>query len=159
MIAVPDMTEEMHDPILLTFSVNVPVWWQKYDAGVRQARHRYIAAVRTKAEKTNSLGVEVKTAAYEFRNADRKLSLYRDDLLPKAEQAVRSTQAAYQTGSADLASLLEAQRIFLEFQLSRERALADRQQALARLEWLVGRPVTIGQAQGVPRDAAPQPVR
>lgn len=130
------------NPIALTFSINMPIWWEKYAAEVREARERHWAALKDKADKGNSLGADLKMAAYNFRNAERKIRLYRDTLLPKARQAMKSTQAAYQSGTAGFSDLIDSQRILLEFDLSYERALADRQQGLALLEMLVGKPIS-----------------
>ena len=43
--------------------------------------------------------------------------------------------------------LIDAERVLLEFQLSYERALANRTQRLAELEMLVGREVPRGKAE------------
>jgi outer membrane protein TolC len=137
--AAGNMTDDMRNPVALMFSLNIPIWWEKYAAGVREARARLVAAEREKVEKANSLTVDLKFTAYNYRNAERKIVLYRDTLLPKARQSLKSTQAAYQTAGASFSDLIDAQRILLEFQLSYERALADRRQALAEMEMIVGR--------------------
>lgn len=129
------------NPIAVMVSVNVPIWWNKYAAGVRQAQARYNAAMKDKQDKTYSLGSDIRMESYNFRNARRKVVLYRDTLLPKADAALRSTLASYQTGAATFADLIDTQRTLLEFQLNYERAYADRRQALARLEAIAGRPL------------------
>jgi outer membrane protein TolC len=129
------------DPIALMLSVNIPIWRDKYAAGVREAKARQSAAVCEKKEKLNSLAADLKMEFFNFRNAQRKIGLYRDTLLPKAQQALKSTQASYQTGGAGFSDMIDTQRELLEFQLNYERALADSQQALARLEAIVGRPI------------------
>jgi outer membrane protein TolC len=130
------------DPIAIMLSVNIPIWRDKYAAGVRQAKAKQSAALCEKKEKQNSLAAELKMESFNLRNAQRKVSLYRDTLLPKAQQALKSTQASYQTGTAGFSDLIDTQRELLEFQLNYERALADSQQALARLEAIVGRPIS-----------------
>ncbi len=86
----------------------------------------------------NSLGWQLKTALYRFRDGERKINLYRDTLLPKAEESLKVTEAGFRTAKGTFTDLVDAQRILLEFGLSFERAFADRSQALARLEMLVG---------------------
>lgn len=127
------------DALAVSASVNIPIWFQKYAAGVREARHRSWAASKEKTEKANSLAVDLKLAAYNFRNAERKIALYRDTLLPKARQSVDSIRAGYQTGTSGFGDLIDGQRILLEFRLAYERAVADRMESLAELEALVGR--------------------
>ncbi len=134
-----DMSGGMKDPIGLMLTVNVPIWWEKYSAGVREARARYQAAQRDKSDKTNSLQADLKMATYNFRNAGRKIELYRDTLVPKARQSLKSSLASYQTGGAILMDLIDAQRVLLDFELSYQRALADRMSSLAEMEMVVGR--------------------
>ncbi|MBI5722398.1 MAG: TolC family protein [Planctomycetes bacterium] len=121
--------------------LSLPIWFEKYSAAVRQAQARQLAALREKTAATNMLSAELKMAAYEYRNADRKVRLYRDTLLPRARQALQSTRAAYQSGKAVFADLIDAQRILLEFELAYERAVADTRTGLAKIEMMIGRKV------------------
>jgi len=126
------------DPVVASVSVNLPIWGRKYSAGVRQARARYNAARRDRTEMANSLGWQLKTALYRFRDGERKIDLYRDTLLPKAEESLKVTESGFRAAKGTFTDLVDAQRILLEFGLSLERAFADRSQALAKLEMLVG---------------------
>ncbi len=126
------------DPVVASVSVNLPIWSKKYSAGVRQARARYSAARRDRTEMANSLSWQLKMALYRFRDGERKIDLYRDTLLPKAEESLKVTEAGFRAAKGTFTDLVDAQRILLEFGLSLERAFADRSQALARLEMLVG---------------------
>ena len=82
--------------------------------------------------------------AYQFRDAGRKIDLYRDTLLPKASQSLKATEAAYRAGKGSFIDLVDAERIILEFELSYERALTDHGQRLGRLEMLIGRDLPRG---------------
>ena len=133
--------EDGKDPVIAMVSVNLPVWWDKLAAGVRQARRSHLAAQQQKAERANSLSAELKMVVYRFRDAGRKIRLYRDTLLPKARQSYKAAEAAYRAGNVDFTDLIDAQRVLLEFELGYERALADRGRELGRLEMLVGREI------------------
>ena len=71
--------------------------------------------------------------------AERKINLYGATLLPQARSALSVAQQSYETGKGDFLNLIDAQRALLEFELEEQRALADREQALALIELLVGR--------------------
>ncbi len=130
------------DPVIAMISLNLPLWRDKYDAGVREARARYYAARQDKKEKTNSLSSQLKMASYRFRDAERKIDLYGDALLPKARESLKVTESGYLATTESFTDLIDAQRIFLEFALAYERALADKGQSLAKLEMLVGREIS-----------------
>ncbi len=131
-------SDDGKDAIIAMVSVNLPIWWDKLAAGVREARHRHLDAVHRKADRANVLSADLKLASYRFRDAERKIDLFGDTLLPKARQSIKATEASYRAGRGTFLDLIDAQRVFLEFQLAHERALADRMQRLAELEMLIG---------------------
>lgn len=126
------------DPVVAMVSVNVPIWRDKLSAGVRQARHRYLVALHQKAQKANDLSSQLKMVLYRFRDAGRKINLYRDTLLPKARQSLKVTEVSYRAGKGSFIDLVDAQRILLEFELAYERGMTDHVQRLAELKMLVG---------------------
>ena len=144
------------DPVVATVSVNVPIWFEKYRAHEREARARHLAALKAKADRENTLSAEVKMVLYKFRDADRKIDLYRHTLVPKARQSLRATQQAFRAGQAGFLDVMDAERVLLEFELSYERALANHAQRLAELDMLVGRSVPRGQTRHTIDAAATQ---
>ena len=126
------------DPVIAMVSINLPIWREKLDAGLRQAKFRRSAAVQSRAAKLNSLRVELKLIAYRYSDAERKIALYRDTLLPKARQAMTATDAAYRSAKGGFLDLVDAQRVLLEFEMTLHRAVANRSQRLAELEMVTG---------------------
>ena len=131
------------DPVVAMLSVNLPIWKQKYDAVADEARARRRAVVREKNEKENLLIADLEMALFGLRDADRKIDLYRDTLLPKAEQSVKVTELAFTADKATFLDLIDSQRILLGFQLEHKRALADRAQRVAEIEMLTGGDVSL----------------
>ena len=127
------------DPLAAMVSVNLPVWWEKLSAGVREAQHRHLAVLHRRAEMANALGSELKMVLYRCRDARRRAGLYRDTLLPKATESYKASEAAYRAGTGSFQDLLDSQRVLLEFQLAARRAMADQAQRLAEIEMLVGK--------------------
>ena len=120
-------------------SVTLPIWREKYAAGVREAELRHEAALKMRADKANMLGADVKMALYQMRDARRKMVLYQGTLIPKANESLQATAAAFRAGQANFVDLVDAERTLLEFQLMYERMLADHAQRAAELEMLVGK--------------------
>lgn len=136
--AVGNPRDNGKDPVIASVSMNIPLWRDKYAAKERQARYKYYAARREHKDKANLLSYMLKTVLYRFRDAERKIDLYGDALLPKAKESLKVTESAFRSGQGSFTDLIDAQRILLEFALSYERALADRSQSLAEIEMLVG---------------------
>ena len=136
------------DAVGAMISLNIPLWRNKYSAGVREARLKRLAALHEKTDATNRLKSELKIALYQFRDAQRKLDLYGNSLVPKATESVKVTEQSFQTGTASFLDLIDAQRTYLDFQLAYERARADHEQSLARIEMLVGADVAFAERGG-----------
>ncbi|MCP4378867.1 MAG: TolC family protein [bacterium] len=126
------------DPVIAMVSINLPIWREKLDASLRQAKFRRSAAIHSRAAKLNSLRSQLKLIVYRYSDAQRKIALYRDTLLPKARQAMTATEAAYRGGKGSFLDLIDAQRVLLEFEITLHRAVADRSQRLAELEMVTG---------------------
>ncbi len=139
------------DPVVAKVSVSVPIWRSKYRAGVREAERRREAIQGRRDDVENSLEAGVKLALFRFHDAERKIDLFRDTLVPLAEASLEVAQVGYEAGKEDFLSVIDAQRLLLDFQLSFERAVADREQRMAELEMLIGRPL------GKPRATDPAP--
>jgi len=120
-------------------SVTVPLWHEKYRAREREALARHLAALEARTERENALAGEVSMALYDYEDAQRKISLYERKLIPKAKETLAAYEAAFRTGTAGFLDLIDAERVLLEFELTVERAIADRAQHLAKLEMLLGR--------------------
>lgn len=135
----PNTRDSGEDPWMLSFSLDVPIWYSKYRAGEREARASLKAAKRARADVANQLAAEVELALYEVRDAERRIRLYAGTLIRKAEEALASTEASFQADSSDFQDLIEAERVLLEFQLAGERARADRLRSVAKLERHLGR--------------------
>lgn len=146
----PDMDESGKDAVMATLSLNLPIWIGKYRAEEKEAQARLRATAKQRENRENQLVSELKMVLFNLRSAERKIDLYGDSLIPKAEQALSATRTAYSADEADFFDLIEAQRTLLEFRLSYERALADRAQRLAEIEMMIGPEIDHGHegAQG-----------
>jgi cobalt-zinc-cadmium efflux system outer membrane protein len=137
----PRPSSSGEDPVAVTVALNIPIWYGKYSAQVKEAVAGHIAATKGLHDRENQLTATLQLALYNFRDAGRKIRLYRDALLPKARQSLKVTQQGFEAAKVDFLDLIDAERTLLEFELSYERALVDRAQRLAEIEMLIGRPL------------------
>jgi outer membrane protein, heavy metal efflux system len=126
------------DMLSLIVSVNLPIWREKYGAGTREMTARFGEATRQIRSREDKLESELIRALFDYRDSRRKVELYGGTLLPKANESLRVTEAAYRAGDTGFIDLIDAQRVLLEFALARERASANRAQACIRVQTLVG---------------------
>jgi len=144
----PSMPGSGKNAAVAMASINVPLWFGQYRAKNSQAHARRSASVRELAQLENQLQADLERAHFEYRDADRRVELYAYTLLPKARQSFEVTEDAFSSGDASFLDLIDAQRTLLEFELSYERALADRTTMLAQLETIVGQELQHNQNEG-----------
>lgn len=130
-----------NDPVVASFSMTIPLWQRKNTASIHEAKLRHLVAQKDKKNALNALYAQLQMAIYQLQDAQRKISLYGDTLLPKANESLKVTESAFRAGSGSFTDLIDAQRVLLEFALAKERALAHYAQGQARIEVLVGRPI------------------
>lgn len=129
------------DPIIAMFSINLPIWYSKYHATVEEAKARRLKVQMEHKERENSLLSDLKMAIYRFRDSERKINLYHQQIIPRIKQSLEVSLKALKVGDGSVLDVIDAQRMLLEFQLFYERAVADREEKLARIEMLVGKNV------------------
>lgn len=134
----PGVADDGKDPVILMFSINLPIWRDGLKAAERQAKANLRQIEQERLETENTLIAEAQRRLYDLEDSNRKTKLYGDALIPKAEELLNASQTAYQSGTVDFLSLIDAQRTLLMFQLHYERAITNSQQRLAELEMLVG---------------------
>ncbi len=138
----PLTPESGKDPWIAGVSINLPIWFGKNNAKKREAEARYKQAEYRLIEAENQLQAYTEKTHFEMSDALRKVRLYRDGLIPKAEQLLNANYTAYQAGELDFLNVLDAQRQLLEFQRQYERALADTGIRQAELEMITGKNIT-----------------
>jgi len=134
--------EDPKDDIMVSLSVNLPIWYPRIRAGVREARLMEEAATHDKRRVVLSLDTAAASVVYNVIDAQRRYHLYGDSLLPQAKATYESLVSRYSVdaeGSSFLDVLNSVQQL-LDFQLEQARAARDWQIAAAELEFLTGGP-------------------
>lgn len=126
------------DAVALMFSINLPLWRDSYRAAERQAKANVRKITQQKIDTENNILVKAVQVLYDFEDSQRKIHLYGDILVSKAEELVQTSETAYMAGTVDFLSLIDAQQMLLKYMLDYERAVTNYQQMLAELEMLVG---------------------
>jgi outer membrane protein TolC len=117
--------------------MNLPIWRNNYKAAQRQAKINVISTEQQKKDTENNLAAQVASVFYELEESQRKINLY-EGIIPRVEQLINASEAAYKAGTFDFLSLLDSQRMLLEYRLNYQRVLTNNQQKLAEIEMLVG---------------------
>jgi len=118
--------------------VNLPIFRRKYDAGVQEATETFGAAREAYRDVVNEVGLSVRSVGFRIQTIEEQLALFEKALLPQAEQALRSTETAYASGTTGVLDLLDGERTLLEVRLGLARLQTDYLKALADMERAIG---------------------
>lgn len=125
----------------VTVGINIPVHRSKYDAAVAQATEEKIASREGYRDVVNSMNASIRSIAFGAETLDRQIALFENTLIPQAEQALKSSEAAYSTGEVGVLDLLDSERVLLNVRLSLAKFDSDYMKSLAEMERAVGIPV------------------
>jgi cobalt-zinc-cadmium efflux system outer membrane protein len=128
----------MRDEVKVMVGMSIPLWQSRSRALVNEARAERRAAEAEYRYRHQNLDTAWQTAVYAWRDARRKVHLYRDRLIPRATQTLEVETRAYQSGETDFINLIDAQRTYLDFVLLLARSESDLLQAEATLLNLAG---------------------
>lgn len=131
---------EDEDQVELTAGLSLPVWVGRIRAGIREAEANVRRAEADTRSARNRVLDEVRVASSRLAAAVERHRIVRDDALPRAEQNVQVTEAAYSSGQVDFLDLIDAQRMRLMQQLELERTRAEQTKAEAELRRAAGEP-------------------
>jgi outer membrane protein TolC len=122
----------------LSVGINIPIWRDKYDAGVQEAAETLVAQRSSYANVLNEMEFSIRDQVIRLETLLEQVDLYENALIPQAEESLRSTEAAYETGQLGVLDLLDSERVLLNVRLVNARYYSDFLLALANLERAVG---------------------
>ncbi|HSG65664.1 MAG TPA: TolC family protein [Gammaproteobacteria bacterium] len=127
------------DMLSAMLSFNLPLFTRdRQDREVASARAELRAVREMHLDHDRELRAELATAWRQRRELGELEELYERRLLTLGENASRAASAAYANDTAQFDEVVQARRVWLELELGRLRAAADRARADAALIYLVG---------------------
>ena len=123
------------DVIMPMIGISIPLYRKKYDA-MKKEKELQLKAVRSKQQSTiNSLSAKYKEAEERYVDAMRQVDLYKEQTR-ETERIYNLLKTNYSADGNNFYELLETRLMVLEYELKLEKARADQNIAVAKLEYL-----------------------
>ncbi len=119
-------------------AINLPFGQSKRRAALSEARAAALRAEWQLQEQRAQVAGEVQQAFNAIEEARHVLALYREKLLPLAEETLSAARADYEAGGGDFLDLASAEKNLFDTQLSTAQSLAEYHRNLATLFYSVG---------------------
>jgi outer membrane protein TolC len=138
-LATPDAGK---DPWGITFAINIPLWFNKYDAAKAEALAQKRANENEYEDKLNSLRSQLSQSTALLEDANRRIELYGNELLGLANQAVENSRSSYESGRTSILEVIDSERSLLDLQLLYWRAATDAWQQRILIQTLANQPIS-----------------
>ena len=125
----------------VTVAVNIPIWFDKYDAAKAEALATKRSFEYEYENRYNALRAELSASLSTLEDANRRLKLYGEELLSLAEQAVENSRTSYESGRTGILEVIDSERSQLDLQLLYWRAAADAWKQRILIQTLANQPV------------------
>jgi len=117
--------------------MSVPLWTaNRQDARTQERQAQWLALRYQRDDLLLQLNADARARYAEYTRIQLRLALLENTLLPQAEQTVSALLAAYRTGKTDMASVLRARQVSLDYALRLWRLRTDAWIATAELNYL-----------------------
>jgi len=125
-----------------TLSLNLPLYsGSKQDRRTDQRKAELVRSEFTLVDAKAGVLTEISRALADYDKARAQVSLFRQGIIPLANQTVASMLAGYQVGKVDFLSLVTSQVTLYNFETQYWQAIASANQSLARLAAAVGKEI------------------
>jgi cobalt-zinc-cadmium efflux system outer membrane protein len=122
--------------------LNIPLWQNtRQDPKLEAALKAREAAEKSHRNLLKSLPYQVDALITEIHDTQENYKLFTEALLLQADQWARSSQSAYEVGSVEFNTMINAHIRLLRFELQADKYLYDVYQKRAELEETIGGPI------------------
>lgn len=118
--------------------LTIPLYRSKYKAKVQEIVYMQEAKSFEKSDKQNSLTILFENVWKDYQDANRRYALYQKQT-ELAEKSLSILESKYATNNIDFVEILRMEQKLLKYELEMQKAVADREAAVAFIESLKGR--------------------
>ena len=123
----------------LTATINLPIYTKtKQDQALLEANATLSQAKQELQATDYMLASAVRDSYSMQRSAERLTTLYRDALIPKAQQDVQLGLSGYVAGKTEAITVVSRLKAFLDIEVLYWAQSVEREKAIARLEAIIG---------------------
>ncbi|WP_425058170.1 hypothetical protein SCACP_28160 [Sporomusa carbonis] len=119
----------------------IPIWQGKNKAQIKAAEASLEASQAALQNMKNMTELDVQMALTEAQATWRQIELYKNTIIPQAEQTYQAAVVSYTNGKVDMMTVIESVNTLRNAKLGLYKAKVDYEKAIANLEKAVGKPL------------------
>jgi cobalt-zinc-cadmium efflux system outer membrane protein len=118
--------------------ISIPLYRQKYTSMAKEAVLMQESTENGRLDRINMLETTFEKANKDYRDADRRIPLYQGQS-GRSKKALNILQTEYETSGKNFEEVLRMERQLLKYKLELEKAHADKNAAIAFINYLMGK--------------------
>ncbi|MDE3741075.1 TolC family protein [Maribacter polysaccharolyticus] len=118
--------------------VTIPLYRKKYKALIKEAQYLQEAEISRKVDKKNTLSSVYENINKDFNDGDRRIALNKRQS-EIAKKVLDILITSYSTNAKDFEEVLRIERQMLKYELEYQKALTDKNAAVAFMDYLIGK--------------------
>ena len=132
--------DRMNEGVALMATIQVPLFRAPYRARQQQAHAERRRVQQERQQLARDLRADVEREVQAYQAAMRRVTLHREELLPRSAQALQILQEDYTAGRTPFDEIIRMQRQMLDYALAIVEAQTDQHQARVEIETLARSP-------------------
>jgi outer membrane protein TolC len=131
--------ESQSDTWKASVMIMLPIWQDKNKAEIKSATANFDAAQASLTNMQNMTGLDLQMALTEAQSAWRRIDLYKNTVIPQAEQTYQAGIVGYTNGKVDFMAVLDSLNALKNAKLDYYKARVEYEKAAANVEKSVGK--------------------
>ena len=120
-----------------SIGVSIPIYRKKYKALIKEAQYLQSSEIAKKEDKRNTLNTIFESTYKDFSDSNRRITLNKKQS-EIAKKVLDVLITSYSTNSKDFEEVLRIERQLLGYKLAQQRAITDKNAAVAFMNYLLG---------------------
>lgn len=120
-----------------SIGIKIPLYRNKYKSLIKEAKYLQEAEQSKKEDKKNTLSTVYENTHKDYSDSDRRI-LLNEKQSGIAKKVLDVLMTSYSTDSKDFEEVLRIERQLLKYELEYQKALTDKNAAVAFVEYLIG---------------------
>jgi outer membrane protein TolC len=132
------LSEDGSDNWAIIFGLNVPIWFDKIEAGIREAKRKLSASMHEYTSAKNMVHFRIEDALAKVHAQQELAELFDSTIIPQAKQAYEVSRTGYVVGKSDFLDVIDNWQKWLVFTIQYHRAIGELERSVADLEQTIG---------------------
>ncbi|MFA5866103.1 MAG: TolC family protein [Phycisphaerae bacterium] len=135
-------TSSPNDMYAIMAEINLPIWVQKIDAGIKEAEYNLGASIDRYTSTKNMVYFRIQDALSRVQAQKELVDILKNTITPQAKQTYELSRTSYTAGTTDFLYLLDNWQKWQTFTIQYHRALGELERSIADLEQEIGMSLT-----------------